>query len=118
MAKLSEHFDSEEFKCRDGSEHTMNPKLIKGLEQLRILAGKPIHINSGYRSLAYNKKIGGAKNSQHCKGNAADIVIEGYTPKQVALLAEKIAVFAKGGIGTYPTFTHVDVRSGKARWSE
>lgn len=115
--RLSEHFDSEEFKCKDGKEHAINKKLIDGLEELRKLAGKPIHINSGYRSPEYNKKIKGAKYSQHLLGNAADITIQGYTPKQIKAMAEKIAVFKNGGIGLYKTFVHVDVRSGKSRWS-
>ena len=43
------------------------------LDPLRELYGKPITINSGYRSLSVNNKIGGAATSQHCKGEAADI---------------------------------------------
>jgi uncharacterized protein YcbK (DUF882 family) len=40
----------------------------------RILGNKPIRVNSGFRSPEVNKKIGGAKRSQHMKGEAADIV--------------------------------------------
>lgn len=43
------------------------------LQPLRDLYGKPITVNSGYRSPMVNKHIGGAKNSQHLKGEAADI---------------------------------------------
>ena len=43
------------------------------LQPLREAFGESITINSGYRSPAVNKKIGGAKNSQHCNGEAADI---------------------------------------------
>jgi hypothetical protein len=43
------------------------------LDPLRELYGKPIHINSGYRSPAVNKKIGGVSTSQHVEGKAADI---------------------------------------------
>ena len=43
------------------------------LDPLRVKYGKPITINSGYRSLKVNKKVGGVNTSQHCKGEAADI---------------------------------------------
>ena len=116
--QLSKHFNEDEFKCRDGSTHAIDVELIEGLERLRELAGnKPIHVNSGYRSPAYNKRIGGAPKSRHVLGKAADITIAGFTPKQVAALAEKIPQFRNGGIGIYNTFTHVDVRKGRARWT-
>lgn len=43
------------------------------LDPLRELYGKPITVTSGYRSQALNKSVGGAVNSQHIKGEAADI---------------------------------------------
>ena len=45
----------------------------KILDPLRELYGKPIKINSGFRSKEVNEHIGGAATSQHCKGQAADI---------------------------------------------
>ena len=49
-------------------------KLIEAvLDPLRKWYGKPIHINSGYRCSALNETVGGAKNSQHTTGMAADI---------------------------------------------
>lgn len=45
---------------------------LEVLQPLRDRIG-PIHVNSGYRSLAVNKAVKGAKNSQHMKGQAADI---------------------------------------------
>ena len=43
------------------------------LQPLRDMYGKPIAVNSGYRSPIVNKHVGGAKNSQHTKGEAVDI---------------------------------------------
>ena len=43
------------------------------LDPVREKWGKPIKVNSGYRSAALNKKVGGAVNSQHLTGQAADI---------------------------------------------
>lgn len=49
-------------------------KLIdRVLDPIRELYGKPIYVNSGFRCLTLNKVIGGAKNSQHCDGKAADV---------------------------------------------
>lgn len=46
------------------------------LQPLRYLLGKPIKVNSGFRSLAVNKAVGGVGNSQHLYGEAADIHID------------------------------------------
>ncbi len=51
-------------------------RLIKVvLDPLREAYGQPITVNSGYRSPALNKAVGGAKNSQHMTGEAADITV-------------------------------------------
>ena len=47
------------------------------LEPLRVAMGRPINISSGYRCEQLNKAVGGVYNSQHLKGQAADISIEG-----------------------------------------
>lgn len=43
------------------------------LDKVREMWGKPIGVNSGYRSPELNRAVGGAKNSQHLRGEAADI---------------------------------------------
>ena len=124
MAKLTANFSLEEFKCKDGSDipNDVLPNIIelaKNLQVLRDYLGKSITINSGYRSPKYNAKIGGVKNSQHVKGKAADIVVKGMTPKEVALVIEGLIEKGKmkqGGLGIYPNFTHYDIRGTKARW--
>ena len=47
----------------------------KVLQPLRDIYGKPITVNSGFRSYAVNKAVGGARDSQHQKGEAADITV-------------------------------------------
>ena len=47
----------------------------KVLQPLRDMYGAPIHVTSGYRSPAVNKAVGGARNSQHLLGEAADITV-------------------------------------------
>ena len=80
--KLENNFSLSEFRCRDGSdvpEELMdNVRLLaENLQVLRDYIGRPVKIISGYRSPDYNKKIGGAKRSQHMLAKAADIKIEG-----------------------------------------
>lgn len=58
-------------------------RLAEFLEKVRTIFDRPIHINSAFRSQEVNKAIGGQKNSQHCKGQAADIRIAGFTPDQI-----------------------------------
>lgn len=114
--KLSTNFSVREFACKDGSDSiVIDHDLVNLLQKIRDHFGKAITINSAYRNAAYNKKIGGASKSQHVYGKAADIVVSGVSPEKVAQYAEYLMP-NKGGIGLYPTFTHVDVRTARARW--
>ena len=93
MAKfqLSKNFSLNEM-CRSntarvrGLPNVPNAEQVKNLQQLcenvlqplRDHLGKPVVINSGFRSQAVNMAVGGAKNSQHTKGEAADIKCKDY----------------------------------------
>lgn len=124
MAKITTNFSFEEFKCKDGSDIPQKELsniivLAKQLQILRDKIGKSITINSAYRSPKHNAKIGGVKNSQHVKGKAADIKVNGMSTKQLALIIEELikkGQMLEGGIGIYPTFVHYDIRGTKARW--
>jgi len=84
MAKLSPHFDSEEFTCRCGCGlNAVEPKLIDVLEVIRVFTDAPITIQSGRRCAKHNRAVGGAKSSQHLIGAAADIKIKGMEPFEV-----------------------------------
>lgn len=114
--KLSANFKVSEFACKDGSDSIIiDLELVKVLQKIRDHFGKAITINSAYRNATYNKKIGGASKSQHIYGKAADIVVSGVSPEKVAQYAEYLMP-NKGGIGLYPSFTHIDVRANRARW--
>jgi uncharacterized protein YcbK (DUF882 family) len=122
MGDLSKDFSRSEFVCKgtdccDGSA-PVHPALVTGLQELRDKVGGPLAISSGFRCRRHNAAIGGAQDSQHTLGMAADVrVPEGWTAERLAALAETVAVFRDGGIGIYPTWVHVDVRTtGPARW--
>ncbi len=122
--QLTENFELIEFICKDGSpvpdEYMHNVKLLaENLQVLRDELGEPIHINSAYRSPNYNKRIGGKPASKHLIAQAADITVKGKTPKQLAVMIERLISQRKmkqGGLGIYPGFVHYDVRGTKARW--
>ena len=117
MGDISANFDKSEFRCKCGcNKYNITPALIAGLQELRDYLGMAIVINSGTRCPEHNAAVGGVPNSYHMRGYAADIRVEGLTSKELARAADQIKVFRYGGIGTYDTFVHVDVRGRKARW--
>ena len=100
--KLSENFDLEEFTRSDKAKELgiTNEPGEKELAALRVLVGRtiqplrdklglPIHVNSGYRCPELNKAIGGVPTSQHQKGEAADLSIDG---KASDILERRISV--------------------------
>ena len=114
---LSTNFKVKEFSCKDGSDKVLiDSDLVELLQKIRTHFNSPVTINSAYRSSTYNAKIGGASKSQHVYGTAADIVVKGIAPLEVAKYAE-YCLGNKGGIGLYSSFTHVDVRTYKSRWN-
>lgn len=109
------NFRLSEFACKDGSPIVfIQAGLIRGLQRIRDAYGLPLNINSAYRTPEHNAKVGGAKNSYHIKGMAADIRISNYTTDfdvmQLAATAEKQGLT---GIGVYKGFVHVDTRESK-----
>lgn len=107
---ISKNFKLWEFQCKDGSCLVkVDEGLVEKLQQLRDHFKKPIIINSGYRTESYNKRIGGAKKSQHVLGKACDVRIDGVEIKDIA---EKAIELGFTGIGIYEKkgFCHLDVR--------
>lgn len=97
MTQLTDHFSLEELTAssaatRLGIDNTPTEeikahlqKLAYGLELVRVLLGAPMYIDSGYRCAALNKAVGGAINSAHMDGYAADFVCPQFgTPLQIA----------------------------------
>jgi hypothetical protein len=96
--QLTEHFSLDELcfsstAVRLGINNTPDPatvqnlgRLAAGLEKVRALLGsQPIHIDSGFRSAALNRAVGGVTHSAHMDGFAADIVCQGFgSPLKIA----------------------------------
>ncbi len=110
------HFKPKEFACKHCGEIRVDIQLLEKLEQLRTAIGnRPIIINSGYRCPTHNKAVGGAKNSQHMYGKAADIRVKDMSPRTLEKFAD--TVFYNGGVGMGgQNIVHVDTRGHRARW--
>ena len=93
MTILTEHFTLEELTVTDHREFTNEPseyekanlmRLAEFLEQVKtVLGGKPIMVNSAFRSEAVNNACGSKNTSQHRLGCAADLRVPGMTPDEV-----------------------------------
>lgn len=121
--RLSKNFRLSEFACRDGSDTVfVDRDLITVLQAMRDHFGQPVRVSSGYRTPAHNRAVGGAEDSQHLYGRAADIQIDGVSVAEAAAFAETLLP-DKGGIGRYPPkagrangWLHIDTRADKKRW--
>lgn len=113
--KVGQHFKVKEFACKDGSQVVfIDSYLVSILDILRNEVGKPVIINSGYRTPPRNKEVGGAKYSYHMRGMAADIRINGMSAKEIANKLNKI-IPHECGIIVYKNWVHLDVRTSKYR---
>jgi len=107
--KKWKYFTVDEMKCKGTGKCEMDPAFMTWLDGLRELYGKPIIITSGYRTPEYNKLIGGANNSAHIYGKAADIAVSGEDAYKLVGLAIKLGF---SGIGVSQKgegrFIHID----------
>lgn len=101
-------FDRSEFDSKDepGSGDKMNVVFMEQLQCARDYAGIAFKINSGYRTIAHNKRVGGVANSPHLGGYAADIHCVDDASRWVIVYALIQAGFTR--IGIAKTFIHVD----------
>ena len=111
---ISENFKVKEFACKNGSDPIkICQLLVVYLQKARSNFKVPIILNSAYRTSGYNKQIGGAKNSYHVKGQAADLHTNGKVKlEELAKFFESIGCL---GIIVYPNsgFVHIDTRDSK-----
>ena len=119
MTQLSEHFTLEELTHTDHRELSNEPnesettnlvRLANFLEQVKeLLGGKPIMVNSAFRSKAVNDAVGSKDTSQHRVGCAADIRVPGMTPDEVvkAIIASDLPY--DQCIREFDRWTHISV---------
>lgn len=104
----------------DEARANLEALVEKVLDPLREKYGYPIHVSSGYRCPRLNKAMGGAFNSQHTTGEAADIYVG--RPKEMAELFSLIyytlpydQLIWERGTDESPAWIHVSYREGRNR---
>ena len=118
---LSPHFTLKELTQseiaeRQGLDNTPDEKakanlvrLARMLEDVRRILGRPIMINSAYRSPAVNKAIGSKPTSQHCIGCAADIRVPGLTPNDIVKQIIKTNIEYDQLIREFDAWVHISI---------
>ncbi len=105
------NFTPAEIACPCCGAIQVDEEALDKLQETRQRVGKPLRVNSAYRSAAHNKAVGGSPTSQHLHGRAFDVALSvGVTREALTRLA-KAAGFT--GIGQYDSFVHLD--TGPAR---
>lgn len=120
---LSEHFTFEELTITDHREFDNTPnveetenltRLAGFLEQVKeVLGGKPIMVNSAFRSEAVNNAVGSRNTSQHRIGCAADIRVPGMTPDEVVKAVIASGIGYDQIIREFDRWTHLSVPNTK-----
>lgn len=111
MGDLSKDFSRREFACRCGCGFdTVDAELLPVLQAVRDHFNASVTVTSGARCADHNRRVGGAKSSQHLYGRAADIQVKGHTSREVQdWLVENYP--DRLGIGFNSRFTHIDTRT-------
>lgn len=128
---ISKHFTLREMTMsttakRLGIDNTPSPEAIQSmsllaervLEPIREYVEEPVRISSGYRSVELNKKIGGSKTSQHCLGEAADIVCPNKNSEVFHFIKNNLEfdqLIWEFGDEHEPDWVHVSYRDSRMR---
>jgi len=122
---LTEHFSLEELTTTSHRQFDNTPndaelanlqKLAEFLEEVKaLLDGKPIMINSAFRSKAVNDSVGSKDTSQHRLGYAADIRVPGMTPDQVVRAIIDSSLQFDQVIREFDAWTHISISPSPRR---
>jgi hypothetical protein len=119
--KLSPNFTLEELTHSDiavrlGLDNTPDAiitanltRLAKFLEEVRRVVGRPIMVNSAYRSVKVNEAVGSKPTSQHCNGCAADIKVPGLTPNDIVSFVIKSNIEYDQLIREFDSWVHISI---------
>jgi uncharacterized protein YcbK (DUF882 family) len=120
---MSKYFKDSEFACKCGCGFCKpDGKLLETLDVIREALGRPVVVTSGCRCPKHNENVGGEPNSNHLRGDAADIQCPGVSADSVWQTVMKLYRLGKlpllAGLGRYDTFNHVDVAPKRAKLRE
>ena len=119
MSHLSKHFTLDELTVTDHREFDNSPtqeeisnlqRLAQLLEQVKeTIGGKPVMINSAFRSAQVNAAVGSSEKSQHRKGCACDFRVPGMTPDQVVRAVIAAGLPYDQIIREFDRWTHISI---------
>ena len=122
---MTKNFNIKEFECKCGCKmpEFVKKNVIELAENLQIIRDEVgrLDLTNAYRCKDHNSDVGGSTSSQHLVGKAADVKSKSIKPKEMAQIVNDLMKNEKiktGGIGIYNTFTHIDIRGVRARWSK
>lgn len=110
------NFSPSEIACRGTGSILIHEAALDRLQTLRTRLGKPLIVNSAYRSPEHNARVRGAKRSKHLEGTAFDISMANHDPAAFEKAARKEGFL---GFGSYPRsgFMHIDLGPAR-RWGD
>lgn len=108
-------FSPRELACKGTGKLGIDEDAMDALQALRSALGKPIVINSAYRSPEHNRAVGGAASSQHLLARAFDCRMENHNPAAFEAAARS-AGFTSFGYYVKNGFMHIDTRDQPATW--
>ena len=120
------NFKRDEFVCPCGCGFDdIDPLIVTTLQRLRDEVQRPVIVNSGCRCKSHNAAVKGSKTSQHLKGKAADIKIDGMTSGQIIDVIRRLYLDGEIYVGYVYAINgasvHVDVRAPQSqtvrRWT-
>lgn len=109
-------FSPREIACKGTGKVLVNEDALNKLQALRDRLRKPLILTSAYRSPEHNRRVGGAKNSQHMQGIAFDVRMDNHDPHEFEAAARAVG-FTGFGYYVKSGFMHID--AGPARtWGQ
>jgi uncharacterized protein YcbK (DUF882 family) len=117
---LFPNFTRDEFACGCGCGFDdIDPLIVSTLQRLRDEVQRPVIVNSGCRCKSHNAAVKGSKSSQHLRGKAADIKIEGLTSIQIIDVIRRLYLDGEIYVGYVYAINgasvHVDVRAPQSQ---
>ena len=114
------NFERDEFICPCGCGFDdVDPLLVSTLQRLRDEVQRPVVVNSGCRCRSHNAAVKGAPQSQHIRGKAADIKIEGMTSREIFDVLRRLYLDGELYVGYVYAINgasvHVDVRAPQSQ---
>lgn len=113
------HFHPAEVASRGNNQVWVSKSMMTALDRVRDDIRRPLHILSGYRDPAWNRRVGGARLSRHIHGDAIDIDLSGFSLHARYVLAWYLidkGFTSFGSYGDRPGMLHADRRPRAAIW--